>query len=135
MENDWFAFQNCCFFNKYQLKIEDLPEELVDDIKVTFKVFDVDNGRHNLQVDWDWLTALDGMITTKELGTVLRSLGQNPTDIELQDIVNQGLVLNHLMPSNKSEHIYFVWKCKTFQLTSTKMEWLNSKNLLTWPEF
>ena len=62
------------------------------------------------------------MITTKELGTVLRSLGQNPTDIELQDIVNQGLVLNHLMPSNKSEHIYFVWKCKTSQLTSTKME-------------
>ena len=30
------------------------------------------------------------MITTKELGTVLRSLGQNPTDVELQDIVNQG---------------------------------------------
>ena len=62
------------------------------------------------------------MITTKELGTVLRSLGQNPTDIELQDIVNQGLVLNQLMQSNKSEHLYFVWKCKTFQLTSTKME-------------
>ena len=32
------------------------------------------------------------MITTKELGTVLRSLGQNPTDVELQDIVNQGIV-------------------------------------------
>ena len=33
------------------------------------------------------------MITTKELGTVLRSLGQNPTDVELQDIVNQGIGL------------------------------------------
>ena len=32
---------------------------------------------------------LDGKITTKELGTVLRSLGQNPTDIELQDLINQ----------------------------------------------
>ena len=39
-------FKDCCFFNKYQLKIEDLPEELVDDIKVTFKIFDVDNGRN-----------------------------------------------------------------------------------------
>ena len=29
------------------------------------------------------------MITTKELGTVLRSLGQNPTDNELQDLINQ----------------------------------------------
>ena len=37
--------QDCCFFNKYQLKLADLPEELVDDIKVTFKIFDVDNGR------------------------------------------------------------------------------------------
>ena len=36
--------QDCCFFNKYQLKLADLPEELVDDIKVTFKIFDVDNG-------------------------------------------------------------------------------------------
>ena len=33
---------------------------------------------------------LDGHITTKELGTVLRSLGQNPTDTELQHLINQG---------------------------------------------
>ena len=31
----------------------------------------------------------DGTITTKELGTVMRSLGQNPTDSELQDMVNE----------------------------------------------
>ena len=36
---------------------------------------------------------VDGMITTKELGGVLRSIGQNPTDLELQDIVNQGQVI------------------------------------------
>ena len=30
----------------------------------------------------------DATITTKELGTVMRSLGQDPTDSELQDLIN-----------------------------------------------
>lgn len=30
----------------------------------------------------------DGTIKTKEIGNVLRSLGQNPTDSELQDMIN-----------------------------------------------
>merc|ERR1719198_1883206 len=30
-----------------------------------------------------------GTICTKQLGTVMRSLGQNPTDYELQDMINE----------------------------------------------
>lgn len=31
----------------------------------------------------------DGKITTKELGTVMRSLGQNPSELELTDMINE----------------------------------------------
>ena len=31
----------------------------------------------------------DGTITTRELGTVMRSLGHTPTEVELQDILNE----------------------------------------------
>jgi calmodulin len=36
---------------------------------------------------WDKLG--DNMITTRELGTVMRALGQNPTEAELQDMINE----------------------------------------------
>ena len=31
----------------------------------------------------------NGFITSKELGSVMRSLGQNPTDTELHELINQ----------------------------------------------
>ncbi|KAF3808012.1 Calmodulin [Colletotrichum gloeosporioides] len=35
------------------------------------------------------LKSWTGQITTKELGTVMRSLGQNPSESELQDMINE----------------------------------------------
>lgn len=35
------------------------------------------------------LVLSSGEITTKELGTVMRSLGQNPSESELQDMINE----------------------------------------------
>ena len=52
---------------------DQLTEEQIAEFKEAFSLFDKDG---------------DGTITTKELGTVMRSLGQNPTEAELQDIVN-----------------------------------------------
>ena len=47
---------------------------LYSEFKEAFSLFDKDG---------------DGTITTKEIGTVMRSLGQNPTEAELQDMINE----------------------------------------------
>ena len=51
-----------------------LTEEQISEFKEAFTLFDKDG---------------DGTITTKEFGTVLRSLGQNPTEQELQEMINE----------------------------------------------
>ena len=51
-----------------------LTDEQIAEFKEAFALFDKDG---------------DGTITTKELGTVMRSLGQNPTEAELQDMINE----------------------------------------------
>ncbi|KAL2308873.1 hypothetical protein Nmel_005043, partial [Mimus melanotis] len=53
---------------------ERLSEEKIAEFKEAFSLFDRDG---------------DGCITTRELGTVMRSLGQNPTEAELQDMVGE----------------------------------------------
>ena len=53
---------------------EQLSEEQIIEFKDAFSLFDK-NG--------------DGKITTKELGTVMRSLGSNPTEAELQDLISE----------------------------------------------
>ncbi|KAL7379666.1 hypothetical protein ABVT39_003757 [Epinephelus coioides] len=56
------------------IKADQLTEEQIAEFKEAFSLFDKDG---------------DGTITTKELGTVMRSLGQNPTEAELQDMINE----------------------------------------------
>uniref|UniRef100_A0A7R9VA58 Calmodulin n=1 Tax=Chlamydomonas euryale TaxID=1486919 RepID=A0A7R9VA58_9CHLO len=54
--------------------MEGLSEDQVAEFREAFALFDKDGS---------------GAITTRELGTVMRSLGQNPTDAELQDMINE----------------------------------------------
>lgn len=49
-----------------------LSEEIIAEFREAFALFDKDG---------------DGLITTKELGTVMRALGQNPTEAELRDLI------------------------------------------------
>lgn len=53
---------------------EKLSEQQIAEFKEAFSLFDKDG---------------DGKITTKELGTVMRSLGQNPSESELTDMINE----------------------------------------------
>lgn len=70
--NDLLTF----FFSSSPLNLQadQLTEEQIAEFKEAFSLFDKDG---------------DGTITTKELGTVMRSLGQNPTEAELQDMINE----------------------------------------------
>ncbi|BFF88805.1 calmodulin-related protein 97A-like [Drosophila madeirensis] len=52
----------------------ELTEEQIAEFKEAFSLFDKDGS---------------GSITTRELGVLMRSLGQNPTEAELQDLVNE----------------------------------------------
>lgn len=58
----------CVVVHRY-IMADQLTEEQIAEFKEAFSLFDKDG---------------DGTITTKELGTVMRSLGQNPTEAELQ---------------------------------------------------
>ncbi|KAI8326408.1 calmodulin [Martensiomyces pterosporus] len=53
---------------------EKFSEAQISEYREAFSLFDKDN---------------DGNITAKELGTVMRSVGQNPSESELQDMINE----------------------------------------------
>ena len=59
--------------NKSKILLQS-DKQKIEQIREAFNVFDKDN---------------DGFITLKELGTVMRSLGQNPTESELHDLIKQ----------------------------------------------
>ena len=56
--------------DKYSVKLTDAE---LDSFKETFMMFDKDG---------------DGTVSTKELGAVMRSLGNNPTEEELEDMID-----------------------------------------------
>ncbi|KAH8161696.1 hypothetical protein CIB48_g6546 [Xylaria polymorpha] len=69
-----------------------LTEEQVSEFKEAFSLFDKDGDGviYPLYARMALMEArVIGQITTKELGTVMRSLGQNPSESELQDMINE----------------------------------------------
>lgn len=55
------------------MSLSELDESTISELKDVFSSFDLDG---------------DGMITTKELGIVLKHLGMNPSDAELHDMID-----------------------------------------------
>jgi hypothetical protein len=53
---------------------EHLTEDKISEFREAFEIFDTDK---------------DGYITIKELGEIMKNLGQTPTDTELQDMINE----------------------------------------------
>lgn len=54
--------------------VDQLTEEQITEFKEAFDLFDRDR---------------DGVIASKELGIVMRSLGQNPTEAELKNMIDE----------------------------------------------
>ncbi|CAN0890581.1 unnamed protein product [Linum grandiflorum] len=72
---------------------DQLTDDQISEFKEAFSLFDKDgDGSISLPLHFSssFLVYMQsGCITTKELGTVMRSLGQNPTEAELQDMINE----------------------------------------------
>ncbi|KAM0125636.1 hypothetical protein ACHAQE_003174 [Botrytis cinerea] len=66
---------------------DSLTEEQVSEFKEAFSLFDK-NGDEQCR-ETALIYGSIGQITSKELGTVMRSLGQNPSESELQDMINE----------------------------------------------
>ncbi|CAL9774530.1 unnamed protein product [Musa acuminata subsp. burmannicoides] len=68
---------------------EQLTDDQIAEFKEAFSLFDKDGDGQIHLLPLCLSMILVCCITTKELGTVMRSLGQNPTEAELQDMINE----------------------------------------------
>ncbi|CAN6829300.1 unnamed protein product [Brassica oleracea var. botrytis] len=79
---------------------DQLTDDQISEFKEAFSLFDKDGDGtfsllqpppnvRDIMNNEQSFSLLTGCITTKELGTVMRSLGQNPTEAELQDMINE----------------------------------------------
>nr|VDD08313.1 unnamed protein product [Brassica oleracea] len=66
---------------------DQLTDDQISEFKEAFSLFDKDGDGSILSDCYSFQSIC--CITTKELGTVMRSLGQNPTEAELQDMINE----------------------------------------------
>lgn len=98
---------------------DQLTEEQIAEFKEAFSLFDKDG---------------DGTITTKELGTVMRSLGQNPTEAELQDMINEvdadGMfqlsICTHIVNELLIEYTHYLTTCQCNAVIGCVENWLLS---------
>ena len=90
--------------------MEELTEQQKEEFKEVFSLFDKDG---------------DGTVSTKELGTVMRTLGQNPTDAEIEQMIKEvdidnngeidfeefcGLMVKKMKESEPEEELVEVFK-------------------------
>ncbi|CAF1166226.1 unnamed protein product [Adineta steineri] len=61
-------------YNPYQIGLEHFTEEQIQEFRQAFLLYDKDS---------------DGAISPKVLGSVMRTLGQNPTEDELKGLINE----------------------------------------------
>ena len=71
---DIFCFESEEEATREEKMASEMTSEQIAEFQEAFNMFDKDR---------------DGVITTKELGTVMRALGQNPTNAELADMISQ----------------------------------------------
>ena len=70
--NSFFYYVFSAIYNKMSLNAYNDDFVLCAEFKEAFRLFDRD---------------CDGVITTRELGGVMRSLGQNPSESQLRDMI------------------------------------------------
>ena len=87
---------------------DQLTEEQIAEFKEAFSLFD--EGGY-------------GAIPTKKLGTVMRSLGQNPTKVELQDMISDSEI-----DADRNGMIDFP---EFLTMMASKMKDTNSKVIIT----
>jgi len=80
-----------------------LSEDEIKAFKDVFALFDKD---------------ASGTITAHELGEIMRSLGQNPSDSELQDMVCL-LICYHPLPFHRKYHTKPPFRRRSMKSTST----------------
>ena len=89
---------------------DQISEDKINEFKEAFNIFDKDR---------------DGYITTKELGFLMKNLGQSPSEAELQDMINEvdidgngtidfkeflGIMVRKMRESDSEEELIEVFK-------------------------